>query len=30
MKFATADRDVPPDMLPNGFSATLFDESPWL
>jgi hypothetical protein len=30
VKFAPADGDVPPDMLPNGFSATLFEESPWL
>jgi len=30
VKFAPADRDVPPDMLPNGFSATLFDDAPWL
>jgi hypothetical protein len=30
VKFASTDRDVPPDMLPNGFSATLFDDAPWL
>jgi hypothetical protein len=30
VKFASVDRDVPPDMLPNGFSATLFDDTPWL
>ncbi len=30
VKFAPVDGDVPPDMMPNGFSATLFDDAPWL
>jgi hypothetical protein len=30
VKFAPSDGEVPPDMLPNGFSASLFDDSPFM
>ena len=30
VKFAAADGDVPPDMMPNGYSTTLFEEAPGL